>query len=84
MTYKTFLSIVAGHKKYAGWQFEDPIATPSGKGRYIYKDDDYDEKVILDKDIGPGPDEINITNMIIDNKIAVREVFERLSLGVNR
>lgn len=80
MTYKHFLQLVTAHKKYKDFVADTPIDIRGSKGRQMYLEDD---KALLSKDIGPGPDEIDITSKEVETKWAVREVFEALPKGVN-
>ena len=80
MTYKQFLLLVTAHKKFKDFVMNAPIKVREVTGRHIGLEN---EKVFLSKDIGPGPEELEITNREIDSKLAVKEVFEALPKGIN-
>jgi hypothetical protein len=79
-TYGKFMKIVTGHRKYPSWNFSHLIKAPRGRGMNINLEDG---KAMLSVDIGRA-EEIDVSDMKMDERISVKEVFERFNLGVNR
>lgn len=83
MTYDEFLSVIekAKNRKEGSWIFLNPISAQNNHGTGIYREKG---KVVLSVDIGPGPDEIDVTKREISEKRAVREIFENYNTGRNK
>lgn len=82
MTYKTFIEIVCKNRKYKSWVSNEPIYILQNGGRLIVLDG---SRIFLERDIGPGPeDQIDLKNEEVDNRWAVREVFEAFGKGANK
>lgn len=81
MNYLELLLILKPNKDNPDYVFDIPIDIMGSKGRTIYMDTS--GHVYLSKDIGPGLDEIDITNKIINKRQIIHEVFTSLAKGVN-
>lgn len=75
MTYFEFLHIVWPIKKHKHpeWRFRNPINLEGNRGAFVYMEND--GSVVLSVDIG-NANEVEITRKKINEKVAVKEVFE--------
>lgn len=81
MNYLELLLLLKPNKDNPDYIFDVPINIMGAMGRIIYMKTD--GHVYLNKDIGPGSDEIDITHKIINKRVTIHEVFTSLTKGVN-